>query len=299
MRKETFVDLYIKGKKTIDDMEEFISTYSVMEEDTPYEILGLTEEEYKLLIHNKKLELEDVLKAKKFRHEILSNAKIFFRDEIASSHKSNTLKLTKLKSFNLNPFLDKYKANFLAGDDSPESIAKALIYPRVLGTSINTTFGNKMQKFCSDVLGSFASTTTGIDIEFIDMIDGNRKYCQIKSGPNTINKDDVSTIDGHFQAIKNLARTNNLSIGFNDLIVGVLYGEKEELSGHYKNIEKNYPVYIGQEFWYRLTGDEDFYVDLSNAMAEVAKEYDSKELLDNVINELAIEITKKYKSNDV
>lgn len=193
----------------------------------------------------------------------------------------------------MNPFLDKYKANFLTGNDSPESIAKALVYPRVLGTSINTTFGNKMQKFCSDVLGSFASTTSGIDIEFIDLVDGNRKYCQIKSGPNTINKDDVYTINGHFQAIRNLARTNNLNIGLNDLIVGVLYGEKEELSNNYKIIQQSYPVYIGKEFWYRLTGDKDFYNHLSNAMAEVAKEYDSAELLENVITELAKEISKK------
>ena len=190
--------------------------------------------------------------------------------------------------------MDKYKANFLTGNDSPESIAKALIYPRVLATSINTTFGNKMQKFCSCVLGSFASTTSGIDIEFIDMIDGDRKYCQIKSGPNTINKDDVHTINGHFQAIKNLARTNNLNIGLNDLIVGVLYGEKGELSNHYKAIEESYPVYIGQEFWYRLTGDKEFYTHLADAMAEVAKEYDSTELLESVIKELAKEIELKH-----
>src|SRR5690606_17298596 len=99
-----------------------------------------------------------------------------------------------------NPFLDKYKAQFLTGNDSPESVAKALIYPRVLGTSINTTFGSKMQKFCSEVLEGFASTTSGIDIEFIDLVDGHRKYCQVKAGPNTINKDDVDTINRHFQA---------------------------------------------------------------------------------------------------
>lgn len=293
MSKKTFVDLYYDGEKTLDDIEEFISLYTVMEKNNPHELLGLTKEEFDLLNSNNRVELEDILKAKKLRNEIIINAKKFFREEIAASHEANTKKLTKLKEFNLNPFLDKYKANFLTGNDSPESIAKALIYPRVLATSINTTFGNKMQKFCSSVLNSFASTTSGIDIEFIDMVDGNRKYCQIKAGPNTINRDDVATINGHFQAIKNLARTNNLSIGLNDLVVGVLYGEKDELSGHYKSIQLSHPVYIGQEFWHRLTGDKDFYVHLSDAMAEVAKEYDSTELLKNVINELAEEIANK------
>src|SRR5699024_12715573 len=82
--------------------------------------------------------------------------------------------------FNLNPILYKYKASFLTGNDDPKSIAKALVYARALGPSINTTFGNKLQKFCSEVLEGFGSTTSGIDIEFIDKLDGRRKYCQIK-----------------------------------------------------------------------------------------------------------------------
>lgn len=236
---------------------------------------------------NKKLE------NKQLTNEIIEHAKKFFRDEIVISHEANTKKLTSLKAFNLNPFLDSYKANFLTGNDSPESIAKALIYPRVLGTSINTTFGNKMQKFCSSVLSGFASTTSGIDIEFIDMLDGRKKYCQIKAGPNTINKDDVETIDRHFQGIKNLARINNLTIGFHDLIVGVFYGETDDLSSHYKKIAQNYPVYIGQEFWYRLTGDPYFYDKLSEALGDVANEYDSSEMLQEVIEKLADEIRKK------
>lgn len=224
--------------------------------------------------------------------EIIKKAKDFFRKEIVPSHIANTKKLTKLKQFNLNPFLDKYKASFLTGNDDPKSIAKALVYPRVLGTSINTSFGNKLQKFCSEVLEGFASTTSGIDIEFIDKVDGRRKYCQIKAGPNTINKDDVETIKGHFSGVKNLARTNNLNVGFNDLIVGVFYGTSHDLSGHYKKISQEYPVIIGAEFWYRLTGEEDFYQRLTDAIADVASEYDGSELMDKVINSLSKEIEK-------
>jgi hypothetical protein len=42
--------------------------------------------------------------------------------------------------------------------------------------------------------GMMGSVVHGIDIEFIDAIDGRKKYCQLKSGPSTINKDDVVTI---------------------------------------------------------------------------------------------------------
>ena len=91
-------------------------------------------------------------------NQIIKKAKAFFKEDIVPSHKANTLKLKKLKQFNLNPFLDKYKASFLTGNDDPESIARALVYPRVLGTSINTIFGDRLQKFCSEVLEGFAST---------------------------------------------------------------------------------------------------------------------------------------------
>ncbi len=226
--------------------------------------------------------------------KIIENAQAFFREEIAESHKQNTEKLRHLKEFNLNPFLDKYKANFLTGDNSAISMARALVYPRILGTSINTTFGTKLQKFCSSVLEGYASTTTGIDIEYIDTIDKRRKYCQIKAGPNTINKDDVKTIDDHFQGIKKLARTNNLSIGLNDLVVGVFYGQPEELSTHYKRIEQTYPVYVGKDFWHRLTGDEDFYRVLTDAIGDVASEYDGSKLIESVIVDLAAEIRKEF-----
>lgn len=177
---------------------------------------------------------------------IIEKAKDFFRNEIIPSHISKANECRKLKTFRLNPFLDKYKAAFIAGNDDPKNIAKALVYPRVIGTSINTIFGNKIQKFCSTVLEGFSSTTSGIDIEFIDKLDGRRKYCQVKASTNTINAHDVDTIKNHFLGIKNLARTNNLSIGFNDLVVGIFYGTKKELNGHFKRIQKEYPVIVRQ-----------------------------------------------------
>ena len=139
-----------------------------------------------------------------------------------------------------------------------------MLYPRVLGTSVATIFGAGIQKFTNEVLGTLGSTTNGIDIEFIDQLDNHKKYCQLKSGPNTINNDDVSTVAGHFKDIINLSRTNNLRVAHDDLIVGVIYGAPQDLSNFYKKItnDHHYPVYVGQEFWHRLTGDPEFYDDL-------------------------------------
>lgn len=225
------------------------------------------------------------------KDEILEGAKNWFRETIVENHAKNALKLVDASQFIINPFLAVYLANFLTGNSSNESIAKALVYARVLGTSINTSFGQNIQKFISEVLDGFGSTTSGIDIEFIDQIDQRKKYCQLKAGPNTINKDDVETIAGHFKAVKNLARTNSIQLSFDDMVVGLVYGEDSELSAHYKRISKDYdyPVYAAREFWYRLTGDNDFYEDLIGAIGSVAKETDHSHTLNEIISLLSKE----------
>lgn len=228
------------------------------------------------------------------RIEIIEKAKVFFQKNIIDKHVLNTKKLYNINKFNINPFTVKYLSNFAFGDDKPRNIAKALLYPRILGTSIATTFGTQLQYFCNEVLSSFASTTSGIDIEFVDTKDGRKKYCQIKSGPTTINHDDVTTIKNHFTAIRNIARTNRMT-DFNpasDCIVGVFYGKKRDLSASYKKIDEEYHVYIGKEFWHRLTGDEMFYDELTNAFADIAIESDGREIIEDVLDNLTIEIER-------
>lgn len=229
------------------------------------------------------------------RIQILKNAKEFFKNEIVSNHiEKSCEKASKLSNYNVNPFLLKYLANFLSGNDDPISISKALVLPRLLGSSINTMFGMKIQNLISTLFEGLGSTTQGIDIEFIDGVDGRKKYCQLKAGPNTINADDVDTIIKHFNGVRFLARTNNLNVGINDMIVGVVYGIETELSSHYKKISHNYPVFIGQDFWHRLTGKENFYFELIDAIGEVAIEVDASNIVEATIKKLAEEIASTY-----
>jgi hypothetical protein len=223
---------------------------------------------------------------------ILNRAKEFFRDELVASHVNRACTAAgHLANYNVNPFLFKYLANFLRGNDNPRSIAEALIYPRILGSSITTSFGMQTQRLISHLFQGFGSVIPGIDIEFVDSRDNRRKYCQVKSGPNTINHDDVETIFGHFQGIMNLARTNNLKdVGINDLVVGILYGEPSQISSHYQRIETRHPVIVGAEFWYALTGDKEFYYHLIDAFGEVALEVDGTAKLEETIQTLTEEI---------
>lgn len=230
------------------------------------------------------------------KEAIISNGKQYFRTTIIPNHLKNLDKLS-LKSFNINPFLINYLAAFLCGDTKPQSLAKALVYPRILGTSLNTSFGQNIQVFVSqlqEVVGG-ASGIDGIDIEFVDAVDGRRKYCQCKAGPQTINKDDIATILGHFKYLMNKSRLDHMGLQFDDLVVGVLYGERSSLSAFYKAIDAHYPVLCGAEFWERLTGDRNFYNRLAKAFGEVVEEdgIDGSALIMRKVEDIAEEIKAK------
>lgn len=225
---------------------------------------------------------------------IIESGKNYFRTSIIPNHIKNLQKL-RLKDFDINPFLINYLAAFLCGDTTPLSLAKALIYPRILGTSLNTSFGQNIQIFISQLaeITGHASGIDGIDIEFTDALDGRKKYCQCKAGPQTINKDDVDTILGHFKRLIGKARLDKIPLQMDDMIVGVLYGER--ISANYKTIATTYPVYCGAEFWEHITGDRTFYYQLAKAFGKVVEEegIDGSSLILEKIKDIAKEIKEK------
>lgn len=168
-----------------------------------------------------------------------------------------------------------------------ESMAEAIVYPFALGTSIATSFGTQVQEFIVKAMGThaFGSVVQGMDIEYYDAINGNKKYCQLKSGPTTINKDDIKTIEDHFTGLYNLARTNHINLQINDAVVGVLYGDKNDLSQMYKHIIKDgYVVLCGEDFWYHLTGYKDIYSDLVKVAQKAAINSEMKNDLQSLID---------------
>ncbi len=232
----------------------------------------------------------------KQKKQIIESGKTYFREIIIPKHLGK-LKTIKLSDFNINPFTINYIAAFLCGNTEPESVAKALIYPRVLGTSISTSFGTHLQDFIAQIrqITSSGSAIPGIDIEFVDAIDKRKKYCQCKAGPNCINKDDVDTILTHFKQFKGIAKTNKLKVYDDDLVLGVLYGSPKKLSSHYKTIATTYPVLCGADFWEHITGDKNFYLRLAKAFGEVVEEekIDGSQLIENAVKKLSKEIAKK------
>jgi hypothetical protein len=225
-------------------------------------------------------------------NELLGIVTKYFEEKIFDNHKINSLKNhSKLKSYKINPILVKYLSKVLEDDFTPIGIAKALYYPRVLGTSINTSFGTRIQNMFVELKLAEGSLIKGMDIEFIDKIDDRKKWCQLKSGPNTINSEDVNPLLKKFSTVSNLARTNQINLNNSDLILGVLYGSENQLSQHYKKIDEKHPVIVGVDFWHRITGFPDFYNKLVVNLDKMILSLDTENFFKQGYTELAEEIT--------
>lgn len=59
----------------------------------------------------------------------------------------------------------------------------------------------------------------------------------------------------------NKSRLDRMGLQFDDLVVGVLYGAKENLSAFYKAIDTHYPVLCGSEFGCILLVIKTFIID--------------------------------------
>lgn len=87
-------------------------------------------------------------------------ARQYFLERFIPTHRRNIKKLKDIKEFDVNPFLRSYISRFFSTQYSKESVAKALIYPRALGTSMNTTFGNFLKGFCCSLLSENVKNRT-------------------------------------------------------------------------------------------------------------------------------------------
>ena len=233
-------------------------------------------------------------------NELLGIVTKYFEEKIFDNHKINSLKNhSKLKSYKINPILVKYLSKVLEDDFTPIGIAKALYFPRVLGTSINTSFGTRIQSMFVELNLADGSLIKGMDIEFVDKIDNRKKWCQLKSGPNTINSEDVNPLLKKFSTVANLARTNQINLNNSDLILGVLYGTENQLSQHYKKIDEKHPVIIGVEFWHRITGFPDFYNKLAINLDKMILSLDTEQFFKKGYTALAEEIKESELFNFV
>ncbi len=221
---------------------------------------------------------------------VLDAAKVWFEEKIIASHVKNTMMLSDVDKFNINPFTVWYLAKFTDNEVTPRSIAKALILPRALGSSIATSLGTNLQRFITDTLvTAYGSAASGMDIDFKDRRDGLNKYSQLKLGPNTINKDDVKTINDKFKGVQNLLKANGQSLSKSHFAIGIMFGEESEVNSWYRELrdEHGWELYVGKDFWWRLTGDEDFLDRLVDVIQNSTESSAASSALESTIQKLS------------
>jgi len=239
-------------------------------------------------------------KDNKKKLELIKEIVTYFDIKIFKNHIDASLSVhSSLSSYTINPIIVKYLSKVLKNNYSPEGVAQALYYPRVLGTSINTSFGYHIQKMLVELKMAKGSDTKGMDIQFRDKLDNRKKYCQLKAGPNTINAEDVQPLINKIKGSIALGRTNHTMKGIsnNDFIVGVIYGEQQDLSMHYKLIDKSHPVIVGKDFWHRVSGYPDFYEGLVKSLQSCIDRLDTKDLINKGYRDLVkeIKLSKQFK----
>lgn len=193
------------------------------------------------------------------KQAIFDCGKEYFRRTIIPNHKS------KFESLGLNDFkIDFSIIKFLTAShckttETQDLLAKALIYPKVIETSINTCFEQNSQSFMSQLLQVIGepSEINGIDFEYVDTIDGRRKYCLCKSIIDA--EKDLDEILCDCKKAMLAIDDKDWKNAIDDIVVVVPFGKKEELSEAYKIVATTYTVLCGAEFWEHLTGYSDFY----------------------------------------
>lgn len=88
--------------------------------------------------------------------------------------------------------------------------------------------------------------------------------------------------------------------------LGITYGNLTNISYHFKRIasttignQEDMPIYIGKDFWYRLTGNEDFYIELINIFIEIFQTENYEQQFESSIIKLAKNIEEEYFTNGI
>jgi hypothetical protein len=111
-----------------------------------------------------------------------------------------------------------------------------------------TAMGAAMQAVAREIAGS-GSGVAGADIEVIDP-SGRRYFVQVKSGPDTANKDIAQNIG----MLLNSARARDPTAS---CVLGVCYARPEQISPIAKAelVSRGVGLKVGREFWEFISGD--------------------------------------------
>lgn len=202
----------------------------------------------------------------------LTEVKEFVKTNIGTFHlnRLKSLEDTDLKELlkKKNPYLFKAK-NLVTAQDLVTSFLDAK-----LSSSEEEIFGAFLEDLALFVakkqLNAVKSSSHGIDFEYTH--NNTRYLVSIKSGLNWGNSSQWKRLEDDFKmAMKILSQSSQISEI--KCILGVSYGKQK------RTLKKGYINQIcGQEFWFEISGKENFYKEIVEPIG-----YKSKELNDNFL----------------
>ena len=198
-----------------------------------------------------------MLDNKDIKHFVEKNISTFHTKKIESLKNLNLEKILKRK----NPYLFKAK-NVNRADKIVGSIVDAYV-----SSSEEGIFGDWLEGLAIYIntlaYDGRKSGIEGIDLEFSK--NDIRYIVSIKSGPNWANSTQIKKLKDYFTKAKKVLRTSNSGIQVQP-VLGICYGRNKN---HDQGI---YDRYIGQDFWYFISGDKDLYKKVIDPIGYKAKE---------------------------
>jgi len=164
-----------------------------------------------------------------------------------------------------NPYLFRAKNITVAGE-----LVKGIL-DAFLSSSEEKLFGDFLEDLAvfisSKTCGGRKSTTTGIDLEFVN--EGVLYLVSVKSGPNWGNNAQQNKQETDFQTalkvVKQSKHTKNVQP-----VLGICYGKTRT------SYLRGYMKVVGQNFWYLISGNENLYTDIIEPVGYRAKQHNDK-----------------------
>lgn len=182
----------------------------------------------------------------------------FYESLISKIDALNINKVMKRK----NPYLYRAKA-MQSASDIVDSVLTAFV-----SSSEETIFGNFfLEPVAIAASNGNKALAEGIDIMIQDNENNTIAAIAVKSGPSVFNADSKKRQEQNFMAASKLAQQAKARY---EAYIGYCYGKKKD-SGRGK--PKIYQELAGKNFWWKLTGEEDFYIKLIEYMGDLPEKY--------------------------
>lgn len=210
--------------------------------------------------------------------------------ELFLDRRYDGLRKITLESLDLNPFLLRLMSK-TSGIDNAEDIVKWVLDQRIERGTV-TSFGMLIQKIAK----LFSGRGTGVEGADISKEKGGKMhYIQVKSGPNTVNKDIASEIT---RLLTSASRRDPGSVP----LLGMCYGKESRVNSIIKNYA-NVDTLIGAKFWEFISDDPNTHKEVFDLMSEVAANHKVaggktySQLYDEKVQELLSGFKSEYGSS--